>query len=45
VTPHDHANETEQATLDRGRVLGAVLHTLESKHVPSSRKGSKSPRK
>ncbi len=27
-----HANEAEQATRDRGDVLGSVLHSLQTKH-------------
>lgn len=45
VTADHDTNETEQAARDGGHVLGAVLHGQESKHGPSSRKGSKSPRK
>lgn len=45
VTADDDTNEAEQAARNRGHVLGAVLHGQESKHGPSSRKGSKSPRK
>jgi len=41
----DHANETKETTRHRGEILGADLHTLQTKHGPSSRKGSKSPRK
>jgi hypothetical protein len=44
VTADHHSNETQQATRNRVH-LGAVLHTHQSKHVPSSRKGSKTPRK
>lgn len=44
VPADHHANKTEQATRNRGHVLGAVLHSRERKHGPSSRKGSKSPR-
>ena len=45
VTADHHTNETKQATRYGVAVLGAVLHTREGKHGPSSRKGSKSPRK
>lgn len=45
VSADDHTNETEQAARNGSRVLGAVLHTRESKHGPEARKGSKTPRK
>src|SRR5690606_19866867 len=41
VPADHHANEAEQATRNRGHVLGAVLHELEGKHGVSARKGSK----
>jgi hypothetical protein len=45
MTADHHAHETEKTARDGRQLLGAVLHTRERKHGPSSRKGSKSPRK
>jgi len=43
MTADDHPNETEKATLDGRCVLGAVLHTVQPKHVPSSCKAPETP--